>query len=74
MGDEGVKTKLNVLLPRNNQTDQEDATLSMMDDITIAKKPNIIFPGDPAKPAGPYNPGESGFGLEFSSNAERSRY
>ena len=28
VGDEGVKTKLNVALPRNNQTDQKDATIS----------------------------------------------
>ena len=66
VGDEGVKTKLNVSVPANDDT----IGIQPEDDLALAKKPNTSFPG---LSVGGGTPGEGGFGLEFSDNSASSK-
>ena len=58
VGDEGVKTKLNIALPSNESADDQ----TKLDDEAVAKSPNIAFDDSSDSNTGP---GTGGHGMQF---------
>ena len=58
VGDEGVKTKLNIALPSNESADDQ----TKLDDVAVAKSPNIAFDDSSDTNSGP---GTGGHGMQF---------